>query len=171
MPGWKKLFSSSGGHLVRPRDKPEAIKGKAAIDHQGRPFDLWLGKQRLRFHPEEALATSGKASPRDWIVFDPDQYFSSIAGFARIERGRTVLFGRENEELDRIFGFPKSVMKRHLKISNNKGDLALKELDPDGETSIAALGDDDDGGTIANNAAMMSMIFLPVWTPSSRAAW
>ena len=149
MPGWKKLFSSSGGHLVRPRDKPEAIKGKAAIDHQGRPFDLWLGKQRLRFHPEEALAASGKASPRDWIVFDPDLYFSSIAGFARIERGRTVLFGRENEELYRIFGFPKSVMKRHLKISNNKGDLAVKVLDPDGETSIAALGDDGDGGTIA----------------------
>ncbi len=146
MAGWKKLFSSSGDHRVAPPAKPMPVRGRIGIDHGDQPFRLILGKQELHFHPEVALASKGKPAARDWLVIDPQRFYSTISGFARIRRGETVLVGRENREWDQLLDFPKSVVKRHLKISNNKGDLALKPLDPDGETAIAGLANADDAG-------------------------
>ena len=146
MAGWKKLFSSSGEHRVTPPAKPLPVRNRIVIEHGDQPFRLILGKQELHFHPETALAGTGKPAAKDWLVIDPQNFYSTISGFARIRRGETVLVGRGNQEWDRLLGFPKSVVKRHLKISNNKGDLALKPLDPDGETAFAGMANSDDAG-------------------------
>ncbi len=164
MPGWKKLFSGSGGRLTKPPAKPDPVKGSIVVDHDDAPFRLMLGKQELQFHPETALAAKGKQPAKDWLVIDPDRFFTKISGFARIRRGETILVGRENEEWVRIFDFPKSVAKRHLKISNKKGDLGIKTVDPDGETAIAALNDEGclDKGRVKNLRRLRKIFGGPI---------
>ncbi len=60
-----------------------------------------------------------------------------ISGFARIRVGETVVIGRENQEYNSLFKFSKKVAKRHVSVTNRKGDLIITPLDIDHPVKIA----------------------------------
>ena len=111
----------------------------------GRPIELLLGKQKLHLRPEFGVAPEPGSDRKDWILVDPKRFYSEVAGFERLKPGQKILIGRANEQLDKIFNFPKSVMKRHLTLANKDGQIVLRPLDNETETYVSCV--EDEGET------------------------
>ena len=52
---------------------------------------------------------------------------------------KTCWWAATNLDLDRIFGFPKSVARRHLSLVNANGQVVVKPKDKESKTKIAAV--------------------------------
>ncbi len=105
------------------------------------PIELVLGKKRLHLRPEIGVAAEQNSRTENWILVDREQFYTEIAGFERLRSGDKILVGRDNERLDTIFDFPKSVAKRHLTLENDKGQITIKPLDGETVTLVSAVGD------------------------------
>ena len=105
------------------RDFATAGKPLAAICHGG-----WI-----------PISAGVEPSGKNWILVDPDRFFSGAAGFARIEFGQAILVGRDNELLKQIFDFPKSVMRRHLALINDNGEIIVKPLDDEKKSYVSSV--------------------------------
>ena len=135
---FRDLLASDGKISdVAPTPEKRLVTRPIRIASARRGIGLTLGKQSLRLYPEVPLAS--EAGGKNWLVVDPDRYFSSLAGFARLEVGQTMLVGRANPALGTIFNFPKSVMRRHLALANDNGDIIVKPLDEEGITHIFSI--------------------------------
>jgi hypothetical protein len=121
--------------------QPYRVVGPVRVAFDGRPIELQLGKQRLHLRPEIGITPEPRSEPKDWILIDPDRFFSEIAGFERLSPGQKILVGRENERLNSIFTFPKSVAKRHLTLANKNGQIVIKPLDRESETFVSRVED------------------------------
>ncbi|MDJ0894077.1 MAG: metallophosphoesterase [Alphaproteobacteria bacterium] len=122
------------------------------VAFDGKPIELVLGKKRLHLHPEFRLAGAPGAACKDCILVDPDRFYSEIAGFARLKPGEKILIGRANDDLDKIFQFPKSVMKRHLTLANENGQILIRPLDDETETHVCYVQDEAEIDRLNNNS-------------------
>jgi hypothetical protein len=119
--------------------EPTPISGAVRVLSWGKAIELILGKKRLRLYPEVPVNPSTDIPTKDWILVDPSRFFSDVAGFARIRNGETLMVGRGNELLDKIFEFPNSVMRRHLEVLNNDGEIILRPLDRESKALLCAV--------------------------------
>ncbi len=118
-------------------NSPLTLTREGRIAHDGRGFELIVGDVHLRFLPEIALGVKKKAAHKNWII-NTEQGCSTrkINGFIRVRLGETIIIGQSNNELDELFHFNDSVAKRHVSVTNRRGDLILAPLAPDRETQI-----------------------------------
>ncbi|MBW2681945.1 MAG: serine/threonine protein phosphatase [Deltaproteobacteria bacterium] len=139
--GWKWLFLRRYPiHWLTITHEEQEIKGSCRIAHDGKTFELILGSARLRFHPEIPLGVKKKSLKKNWIINTEEACSTKqISGFARIRLGETVIIGRGNQEYSNLFHFPKSVFKRHVSITNRKGDLVITPLDIDAKVKIVRI--------------------------------
>ena len=116
---------------------PQTVTREGRIAHDGKGFELIVGDIHLRFQPEIALGVKRKVAHKNWIV-NTEQGCSTrkINGFIRIRLGETIIIGRTNNEFDELFHFNDSVAKRHVSVTNRRGDLILAPLAPERETKI-----------------------------------
>ena len=121
--------------------EPLLITKPLRLAFDGKPICLNLGEQRLWLLAETLMRVTSSGGAADWLLVDPERYLSGIAGFARIQPGESLLIGRGNEELQRIFSFPKSVRKRHLTLVNEGGEIVLRPLDMEREAYVSAVED------------------------------
>lgn len=123
---------------------PQSLDHAGRIAHDGKCFELIVGDVHLRFQPEIALGIKKKALHKNWII-NTEQGCStrSIQGFSRIKVGETIIVGQVNNELNELFHFNDSVAKRHVSVTNRRGDLILTPLMPERETKIVRLDDLD----------------------------
>ena len=147
----KSLLGFLGGddnavNLV-PTAESTPVAGPVRIASSEGAIELTLGKQRLRLYPEQRLAVDSgggaNAEPTDWILVDPERFFAGIAGFARLDRGKTLPIGRDNEALVKTFDFPKSVKRRHLALTNVDGSIVIRPLDGEGTTTVASVAEEE----------------------------
>lgn len=139
--GWKWFF-----HRHYPiqwltlDDQPQTLKTTGRIAHDGKCFKLIVGDIHLRFQPEIALGVKKKTAHKNWIV-NTEQGCSTgkINGFVRIRTGETIVLGHTNDQYSELFQFNDSVAKRHISITNRKGDLILSPLSPERETRVLRL--------------------------------
>jgi len=124
--------------------QPYRVVKPVRIAFDGRPIELHLGKQRLHLRPETGVTPEPPSEPQNWILIDPDRFYSEIAGFERLRPGQKILVGRDNERLNTIFRFPKSVTKRHLTLANKGGQIVIKPLDRETETFVSRVEDRDE---------------------------
>jgi len=129
--GWKWLVGMrTPAAWLTLTNEIQRLKGSGRIAHDGKAFDMLLGEFRLRFSPEITLGVSKKAVKKNWLIHLPEGcHATAMNGFARIRVGETLDIGRSNKELDEIFNFPKEVAKRHLTVTNQRGDLLITPLD------------------------------------------
>ena len=129
--GWKWIFGlRTPASWLTLTNEVQRIKGSSRIAHDGKSFDMLLGEYRLRFSPEITLGVNKKAVKKNWLIHLPGGcHTTAMDGFARIRVGETVIIGRSTKELDEIFHFPKHVAKRHLTLTNQRGDLLITPLD------------------------------------------
>jgi predicted phosphodiesterase len=142
---WKNLFlkkhtvnwlnlSSEAQHIAKP----------SRIAHDGKTFELSLGKQLLHFHPEIPLGVKKKHFMKNWLIFSPVSCsVKNLLGFARLCVGETVIIGRENSLYAELFDLDLSVAGRHLQITNRNGDLILTPLTSENTVSILRTDDQD----------------------------
>lgn len=128
--GWKQLLGMGQSNWFTITNDVQKISGINRIAHDGRTFEMLLGDQRLCFHPEIPLGVKRNSIKKNWIVNTP-QACSTIspAGFVRIKVGETVIFGKSNKEFDDILHFSDKVAKRHVTVTNIRGDLTITPLD------------------------------------------
>lgn len=127
-------------------DQLQAITKAARISHDGKSFDLIFGRTHLRMSPEIPLGASKKylRQHKNWLIQPPENCdATSMTAFARIKEGETVHIGRANKAYQALFNFKKSVAKRHLSISNIRGDLIITPLDPEFSVKVIRMDDQD----------------------------
>ncbi|THB78175.1 MAG: serine/threonine protein phosphatase [Desulfobulbaceae bacterium] len=127
-------------------DELQQIAEAARISHDGKSFDLIFGRTHLRMIPEIPLGASKKylRQHKNWIIRPPENCNSkSMTAFARIKPGETVVIGRANKAYSALFNFKKHVAKRHLSISNIRGDLVITPLEPEYSVKIIRMDDQD----------------------------
>lgn len=130
--GWKwLLLRKDPNRWLTLTKEPQSIKKESRISHDGQSFEMLLGKQQFLCQPEFPLGATKKylRHNKHWLISTQDGCSTGvISGFARIKMGETVMIGRANTEYDNIFGLDKSISKRHLNITNLKGDLIITPL-------------------------------------------
>ncbi|WP_163338350.1 metallophosphoesterase [Desulfopila sp. IMCC35008] len=140
--GWKQLFGLHDSKWITIDDTLQKIEGVNIIAHDGRMFEMDLNGHRICFHPEIPLGVKKKKVNKNWIISNPDSCATDQPiGFARLKVGETVIIGRSNKEYDSILNFPKNVGRRHIAVTNKRGDLTLTPLDS--EKSVALIRPDD----------------------------
>jgi predicted phosphodiesterase len=140
--GWRRLILRRERiNWLTVTDEWQKITKEGRVAHDGKPFELKIGRRVLRFYPELPLGVRKKYLLRNWLVTDPRNFGSKICGFTRIRPGDTVMIGRSNQEHQDIFNFGKDVAKRHLNITNEKGDIIITPLDEDRNVEIIHLTD------------------------------
>ncbi len=143
--GWKHLFRRHYPiQWITLSSTPQDLKTAGRIAHDGRSFELHIGKVKLRFQPEIAIGVKKKSAEKNWII-NTEQGCSTrnITGFIRICVGETIVIGNAYNEYATLFNLDDSVAKRHISITNRKGDLSLTPLMPERETKIIRLDDLD----------------------------
>jgi hypothetical protein len=143
--GWKWLFRRRYPiQWLTLGSQPQNLTGAGRIAHDGKCFELILGDIHLRFQPEIVLGIKQKAAHKNWII-NTEQGCSTrnISGFIRIRVGETIVLGHTNDQYSEIFAFNDSVAKRHVSVTNRRGDLILSPLTPDRKTQIVRLDDLD----------------------------
>ncbi len=139
--GWKNLFiKRKTTHWITVSAISQEITSPSRIAHDGKTFELQLGKQQLHFHPEIPLGIKKKHSQKNWLIYSPlSCSVKNIIGFARLRVGESVNIGRDNVEYDNLFDFDKSVKGRHLTITNRNGDLIISPTVSDNKVSIVRI--------------------------------
>ncbi len=117
-------------------------RSKVRIPTADVPVELALGKhsRRLWLYPERSLTgdQAGK-SPPDYLILDPDQFFSRISGFLRLRPGDKVTLGRDDDEQTDILGFTKDIARRQITVGLTDGRLMFKNLAPDHHACLSPL--------------------------------
>ncbi len=143
--GWKWLFRRHYPiQWLTLSTKPQDLTIAGRVAHDGRCFEVIVGDVHLRFQPEIALGVKRKAAHKNWIINTAQGCSSrTINGFIRIKVGETIVLGHTNDQYSELFHFNNSVAKRHLSVTNRRGDLLLTPLSLDRETKIVRLDDLD----------------------------
>ncbi len=125
-------------------NEPQHLTRDGRIAHDGRCLELIVGDIPLRFQPEIALGIKKKSVHKNWII-NTEQGCSTrkINGFVRICTGETIIIGQANNEFNELFHFNDSVAKRHVSVTNRRGDLLLTPLAPERETRIVRIDNHD----------------------------
>lgn len=153
--GWKQMILRQGKlPWVTVTDRLQDITEASRIAHDGKSIEIILGRTHLRFSPEIPLG-AGKRYLRQnkcWTIRKPHSCSDrQIRGFARISPGETVIIGRSNRDYTDLFNFKKDVAKRHISITNRRGDLIIRPLDLDRSTKIVRLEELDVREEITDN--------------------
>jgi hypothetical protein len=119
--------------------EPKLVCGPVRVLSWGRAIELVLGNKRLRLYRDIPVNPRTDLVTKDWILVEPDCFTSGIAGFARLKSGQTLMVGRGNDSLDKIFGFPKSVKRRHLDLVNDNGEIIIKPLASDEKSYLCSV--------------------------------
>ncbi|MBF0370541.1 MAG: metallophosphoesterase [Magnetococcales bacterium] len=115
------------------------------IPHNDLPIRLHLGREKrgktLWLYPENPLDLENVPAENNFLIFDPERYFSESSGFIRLEPGESVVLGRKNKQQQAFFHFPRTVSHRHLTVCHGGDSFVFKDLTNDSGTYIAPLGD------------------------------
>lgn len=136
--GWKWLFHRRYPiEWITLSSEPQDLVRAGLIAHDGKSFELLLGDSRLRFLPEIPLGVRKKAAQKNWIV-NTEQGCATrnMHGFIRIRVGETIVIGQDHKEFRELFQFGEHVAKRHVSVTNRKGDLIITPLVADRPTRV-----------------------------------
>ncbi len=153
--GWKwMIFRKDPNKWLSLTTQYQDVTQQSRLAHDGKSFEMLIGKQTFRFQPELPLGASKKflRHNKNWLITTFDSCSSNeISGFARIKMGETVLFGTSNREYHNLFNFDPSVDKRHLTITNRRGDLILTPMANDGATKVRRINNLDHREILESN--------------------
>jgi hypothetical protein len=126
--GWKWfVFRKAPHNWFIVSDEKQEVTGECRIAHDGKTFEMFIGDQHFVFRPEIPKGVKKKNIKKNWVIAtSKDCNRDDIYAFARVKVGDTDLIGRSNEQYNDIFNFSKDISKRHLTVTNKKGDLVLK---------------------------------------------
>lgn len=154
-------------------------KEKIRIPTPAFPLQLTLGGedgQRFNLAPEMHFeASGGLAFGGDYLLFEPDAYFSRISGFIRLSPGMSLTLGRESEFQRQVLSYTADAVElRHLRLKLTPKGLAFKKKTSVRDACVAPL---LDKATIERQLAwrrakfeqLATILDAPIAHPSSRS--
>jgi hypothetical protein len=109
---------------------------------QDYPFEICLAPDNkiLHLYPEQLIDGSDNAvSTQNYLLFDPETFYSSPSGFYRLRDGDTITLGGSDPKLCAILNLSEDLPARKLSISNEEGWLRFKSHVNSPDSSIAPL--------------------------------
>jgi hypothetical protein len=104
------------------------LSGKGLrIQGEETSFAVEMGKQTLHVCPDRPMSAQSGKPPYDYVVFDPELYYSGIAHSLRLRPGETLSIDHRQEHQKLAFGHPKHAFRRHLQISHEGSALGFRD--------------------------------------------
>jgi predicted phosphodiesterase len=135
----------SGGHeSVTPEPSQRLrLSGKGLrVPVQGFPFAVEMGKQTLHICPDLPVDRHLRETPHDFIVFDPELYYSGIAHSLRLMPGKKLAIDYREESQKLAFGHPRDAFRRHLQIMHEGNSLVFRDPISELGTYLSLLADE-----------------------------
>ena len=115
-------------------------KIKACIKDYPFQINLYPDSKALHLYPEPALNhDSDGVTTNNYILFDPDVFYSDICGFYRLQDEDTITLGGGDPEQRAILNVPPETPARKLSIGIEDGWLTFQSPIPDPMPSITPL--------------------------------
>jgi hypothetical protein len=115
-------------------------KIKACIKDYPFQINLYPDSKALHLYPEPALNhDSDGVTTNNYILFDPDVFYSDISGFYRLQDEDTITLGGGDPEQRAILNVPPETPARKLSIGIEDGWLTFQSPIPDPMSSITPL--------------------------------
>jgi hypothetical protein len=125
-----RTYFSPGIETMVPGDSRKLrLSGKPVrIPITGYPvFRIEMGRQTLHLSPSPSLAGRQEDMPCDFVLYDPERYFSEISYTLRLSPGNTLEIDRNAEFQQHVFSFPRDAFRRHLSIAHTGRSLVFKD--------------------------------------------
>ena len=115
-------------------------KIKVCIKDYPLQINLYPDSKALHLYPELALNDgSDGVTANNYILFDPDVFYSGICGFYRLQDEDTITLGGGDPEQQAMLNIPPKAPARKLSIGYEDGWLTFQSPIPDPKPSIAPL--------------------------------
>jgi predicted phosphodiesterase len=139
----KAYFSPACETVTLEKSRKLRLSGTPVrIPLQGYPeFSIEMGKQTLYLCPDPAVAGQEEGSPYDFILFDPERYFSRITHCLRLSPGDTLSIDSKIDYQEHVFSFPREAFRRQLSISHSGDSLVFKDPISELGTYVALIDD------------------------------
>ena len=113
-------------------------------------YRIELGKQILHLYPDSSMAETGNEAPCDFILLDPDRYFTGITHLQRLSPGCTLTIDRNIEYQEYIFSAPRDAFRRHFSVSHTGDALVFRDPISELGTYVSLITDRRETSRIAN---------------------
>ena len=125
----KSYFSPACETVLLEKSRKLRLSGKASsIPLKGYPeYRIEMGKQTLYLCPDPCVAGHEEGSPYDFILLDPERYFSGISHYQRLSPGNTLVINSNIEYQELVFSFPREAFRRQVSISHTGDALVFKD--------------------------------------------
>ena len=115
-------------------------KIKTSIKNYPFQINLYPGSKALHLYPEQLLnGGNDGVTTNNYILFDPDIFYSDICGFYRLQDEDTITLGGGEPEQRALLNIPTDAPARKLSISIEDGWLTFQSPIPDPSPCIAPL--------------------------------
>jgi len=126
--GLNKHFGGSYETVTPKTSDRLRLSGKGLrVEGEEMSFAVEMGKQTLHVCPDLPLNSRLRKPPYDYVIFDPELYYSGIAQSLRLRPGETLRIDHRQEYQKLTFGHPKHAFRRHLQISHEGGALGFRD--------------------------------------------
>lgn len=143
-------FSPAVETVVPEKSQKLRLSGKAfRIPLKGYPeYRIEMGKQTLYLCPDPALAGHEQDSPYDFILFDPERFFSGISHYLRLSPGSTLVIDSKIEYQEHVFSFPREAFRRQVSIAHTGDALVFKDPISELGTYVSLIDDTNETSSI-----------------------
>lgn len=86
-----------------------------------------MGKQRLHVHPDLNVDRRAQKTPYDFILFDPQRYYTGISHCLRLSPGETLSIDRNAEYQEYVFSSPRDAFRRHFSVAHEGNALVFRD--------------------------------------------
>ena len=93
----------------------------------GMPFAVEMGKQILHVCPDLPVDPGLRKQEHDFIVFDPELYYSGIAPCLRLSPGKKLAIDYREEKQSLVFSHTRDAFRRHLQITHDGNGLVFRD--------------------------------------------
>jgi len=148
----KAYFSPPCETVIPEKSQKLRLSGKAfRIPIKGYPeYSIEMGKQSLYLCPDPDIARHEEGTPYDFILFDPDRYFSGISHYQRLTPGDTLVIDSNIEFQEHVFSYPREAFRRHVSISHTGDTLVFKDLISELGTYLSLIDDTQNNSSVTS---------------------
>ena len=120
------------------------LSGKGIrIPIQGTSFAVEMGKQTIHLCPDLPVDSALRQPPFDFILFDPELYYSGIAHTLRLSPGQKLAIDYREESQKIVFSHYREAFRRHLQITHEGDYLVFRDPISELGTYLCLLADEE----------------------------
>jgi len=146
----RSFFKPAHETVIPEKSRKIRLSGKLLrFPVSGYPeYKIEMGKQTLLLCPDPGLGDQTAEAPCDFILFDPDRYFSGISHCLRLSPGDTLVIDSKIEYQEHVFSFPREAFRRHLSIAHHGDALDFKDPISELGTYVSLIDDSPENSSI-----------------------